>query len=215
MIALYVSCGSSFSFHIDINLATRRTIACMRYFTRNYPRIFIGVAILVASCPSTAGFAVGDGLVALPHHSRRSVKFPLQAGDGELSSKRSVARAGGRKSKVSQKPPNNNNNDDSRIALLKQWAVSIIISVLLLRFLFGGLLSVGNTNYVYYTRSVYQSTTYSSDGNIETERRETFNSNVPGLIERSKVGSTSNSAIIDELENLEDEIFDAFNVKSW
>jgi hypothetical protein len=130
----------------------------------------------------------------------------------ELLSKRSVARAGGRKQKVNKPPSNNSRHDDGPLAFLRQWAVPLLLATVLLRFLFGGLFS-SNSNYVYYSRSVYESTTYLRDGNVETKRKETFQSNVPGLVERSKDGSLS--SFDRELVDLEDEVFDAFSIQRW
>jgi hypothetical protein len=130
----------------------------------------------------------------------------------ELVSKRSVARAGGRKQKVNKPPSNNSRRDDGPLAFLRQWAVPLLLVTVLLRFLFGGLFS-SNSNYVYYSRSVYESTTYSRDGNVETKRKETFQSNVPGLVERSKDGSLS--SFDRELVDSEDEVSDAFSIQRW
>ena len=137
--------------------------------------------------------------------------------DDITSNKRSVARAGGRRTKTN-KPLNLNNNNttnnNNSLNFLRQWAAPLLILGLLLKFIFGGLFSP-NPNVVYYSRSVYQSTTYSRDGNVETKRKETFQSNVPGLVEKSRDLNGNRVTIEDEIGDLEDEIMDAFNIRAW
>ena len=86
---------------------------------------------------------------------------------------------------------------------------------------FGNLFGGSSPNVVYYSSSVYQSTTYKADGNVETSRKESFESNIPGLVEK-KAGRESSqrndnrairgsyydidSAIEDELMDVEEEI---------
>ena len=58
---------------------------------------------------------------------------------------------------------------------------------MILRFLFGmfgG--SAGNPHVFRYSRSVYESTRYTKDGNIERTRRKNFQSNIPELVEQDK-----------------------------
>ena len=50
--------------------------------------------------------------------------------------------------------------------------------------MFGG--SAGNPHVFYYSRSVYESTRYTKDGNIERTRRKNFQSNIPELVEQDK-----------------------------
>ena len=57
-----------------------------------------------------------------------------------------------------------------------------------LKFLLDGL-GGGDGGVVYYSSRVYQSTTYSRDGRVETTRKEDFRSNVPGLAERARESS--------------------------
>jgi hypothetical protein len=52
------------------------------------------------------------------------------------------------------------------------------------------------------------------DGNVETRRKETFQSNVPGLVDRSKNGGGVVS-IEDDVSEIEDELFDAFGIRGW
>lgn len=137
--------------------------------------------------------------------------FNTSAQDASRS-KRSIARAGGRKQKVNNPPPKVH-TDNGVLSLLKQWAVPLLFIFLLMKFLFGGLFASSN-NYVYYSRSVYQSTTYMRDGNVETRRKETFQSNVPGLVDRSKNGGGVVS-IEDDVSEIEDELFDAFGIRGW
>eukprot|EP00956_Cyclotella_meneghiniana_P017995 scaffold29754_cov67-Cyclotella_meneghiniana.AAC.2 len=127
---------------------------------------------------------------------------------------KTIARVGGRKPKVNKSP--RDSSSSNRIGdIFRQWALPLFFSALVMRFLFGGIFS-SSSNYVYYySRSVYQSTTYSRDGNVETKRKETFQSNVPGLVERSRDVGKNVISIDDEMSDLENEIFDAFNIKSW
>jgi hypothetical protein len=138
--------------------------------------------------------------------------------EDEAMSKKSVARTGGRKPRVVKKK--SSDKETNIIAtVLSQWAVPLIIGALLFRFLFGILFPSTNSNYVYYSRSIYQTTTYSRDGNVETKRKETFQSNIPGLVKKSRDGSISRqnveSTIEDEILDVEDEILDAFNIRGW
>ncbi len=146
--------------------------------------------------------------------------------------KYSVARAGGRKANNyarSDLLPKVQKTEKGLVALVSQWVVPLVVLSLLLRFLFGGIFaSASNSNVVYYSRSVYQSTTYSRDGNVETTRKESFQSNIPGLKERMEEttrqselengvrGSKSflDANIEDELADLEDEI-DTLLFRGW
>lgn len=133
--------------------------------------------------------------------------------DDVFRSKRSVARAGGRKPKVNNPPPVPNKKEVGVLTFLRQWTVPLLLSAFLLRFVFGGLFP-SSGNYVYYSRSVYQSITYARDGNVETKRKESFQSNIPGLVERSREGGGMIS-IDDELADFEDEIFDVVGIRVW
>mmetsp|Transcript_15770 Transcript_15770/g.30213 ORF Transcript_15770/g.30213 Transcript_15770/m.30213 type:complete len:262 (-) Transcript_15770:597-1382(-) len=147
--------------------------------------------------------------------------------------KYSVARAGGRKANNFIRTdvlPKVDKTEKGLVALLSQWAVPLVVLSLLLRFLFGGIFAgASNSNVVYYSRSVYQSTTYSKDGNAETIRKESFQSNMPGLKERMEettrkngienMGQRSKSSYLDtnvddELADLEDEI-DTLLFRGW
>lgn len=154
--------------------------------------------------------------------------------------KYSVARAGGRNTKT-----NTQRNDVTRnvkpdnnglvLATLSQWAIPFLVIAVVLRILLGDILFGGaqNSNVVYYSKSVYQSTPYSRDGNVETTRKESFQSNIPGLVERSKDATTSTTTqqqygsngegtrfyssdldFDDELRDLEDEI-DSLMFRGW
>jgi hypothetical protein len=52
------------------------------------------------------------------------------------------------------------------------------------------------------------------DGNVETKRKETFQSNIPGLVEKSKDG-VGTISIEDEIGEIEDELLDAFGIRGW
>jgi hypothetical protein len=80
---------------------------------------------------------------------------------------------------------------------------------LFLRLLFGNLF--GGSNVVYYSSTVY-STTYSRDGNIETKTKESFESNIPGLVERAKEersqGNNAMRGSYYDINSIEDELLD-------
>ena len=124
--------------------------------------------------------------VTHPHHNIRrnanQVDDDSSAYEEDKSKKQyTVARAGGRRPR-SQKQTDNN----PKIALFRQWALPLLCMIAILRLLFGVMFGSTNSNpnVVYYSRSVYQSTTYNQDGNIETKRKESVQSNVPSLIEK-------------------------------
>lgn len=58
---------------------------------------------------------------------------------------------------------------------------TLLAGVLFLKVL--GALLFGGSSYVYYESSIYQTTTTSIDGKVETTRRESFKSNIPALKE--------------------------------
>ena len=90
--------------------------------------------------------------------------------------------------------------------------------------MFGG--STNNPSVVYYSSSVSESTTY-RDGNVETTRKENFQSNIPGLVERvnenkrEQRGISSNAdayyfdSIDEDISDMEEEIFDSVFDKGW
>ncbi len=112
--------------------------------------------------------------------------------------KYTVARAGGRRprtDKVSKEPDKNR-----FFQLIRDFALPLCLLTVILRFLlsmFGG--SASNPAVVYYSHSVYQSTSYTKDGNIERTMRENFRSNIPGLVEQTKEYKHE--------KNFEDEIY--------
>mmetsp|Transcript_14297 Transcript_14297/g.23304 ORF Transcript_14297/g.23304 Transcript_14297/m.23304 type:complete len:188 (-) Transcript_14297:2266-2829(-) len=136
------------------------------------------------------------------------------------------SRIGGRRAKKPKvKKEEKITNNDGPFALIRQVGIPILLVTLFLRLLFGNLFG-GGSNVVYYSSTVYQSTTYSRDGNIETKRKESFESNIPGLVERAKErsqGNNDNSALRgsyydtnafkEELLDAEDEINSIF--REW
>ena len=117
-----------------------------------------------------------------------------------------VARAGGRRPRSHKQtniPKTKNNGNDNIFALFRQWALPLLCLIAILRLFFGMFGSTNsnpNENVVYYSRSVYQSTTYTQDGNVETKRRESFQSNVPSLVEKYGNDGTD-IAIGDDLDD--------------
>lgn len=106
--------------------------------------------------------------------------------------KRTVARAGGRRPRTDQKTKQPEATkkripEKDLFSLIRDFALPLCLLSVILRFLFGmfgG--SAGNPHVFYYSRSVYESTTYTKDGNIERTRRENFQSNIPELVEQDK-----------------------------
>jgi hypothetical protein len=131
-----------------------------------------------------------------------------------------VARAGGRRPKTTSSKSNNSENNGF-IAAVRQWALPLLALTLFLKFLLGmfGGGSYG-PNVVYYSRSVYQSTKYTRDGNVETTRKENFQSNIPELVKRSQQkndidGGIDSRGFFDILDqDMEDEI-DALLYQKW
>ena len=137
--------------------------------------------------------------------------------------KYSTARIGGRRAKKQKVKKDDNTNDGPLSVFIRQVGIPILLLTLFLRLLFGNLFG-GGSNVVYFSSTVYQSTTYSRDGNIETKRKESFESNIPGLVERAKERSQGYdntksalrgsyydiNAIEEELMDAEDEINSVF-----
>ena len=103
-----------------------------------------------------------------------------------------VARAGGRRPRTdeqSKQPVATKKRipENGFFSLIRDFALPLCLLSVMLRFLFGvfgG--SAGNPHVFYYSRSVYESSTYTKDGNIERTRRENFQSNIPELVEQDK-----------------------------
>ena len=142
------------------------------------------------------------------------------------SQKYSVARVGGRKAKKNHqiKKDTSKNTNSGVFATIRQLALPILLATVFFRLLFGNLFGGASPNVVYYSSSVYQSTTYKADGNVETSRKESFESNIPGLVEKARRESSQrndnrairgsyydiDSAIEDELMDVEEEINSIF-----
>ncbi len=131
----------------------------------------------------------------------------------------SVARAGGRRPRTTK---SKNPERNGFIAAVRQLALPLLTLTFILRsilWILGG--GSNDPNVVYYSRSVYQSTTYTRDGNVETTRRENFQSNIPELINQSQRKSSneggidSSSRFFDIIEkDMEDEI-DSLLYQKW
>ena len=144
------------------------------------------------------------------------------ANNEEAPQKYSVARVGGRKTKKNHliKKDTSKNANNGVFATIRQLALPILLATVFFRLLFGNLFGGTSPNVVYYSSSVYQSTTYKADGNVETSRKESFESNIPGLVEKARRESSQpndnrairgsyydiDSAIEDELMDVEEEI---------
>ena len=93
----------------------------------------------------------------------------------ERSQRNSVARAGGRQRK--KKSPSKENARGKGNSFLGGLLLPLISLAVLLRFFFSSFIS--SPNVVYYSQTVYETSTYSADGKVETQRKETFESNLP------------------------------------
>jgi len=143
---------------------------------------------------------------------------PSNAPSDPSNKKYSVARAGGRRSRTDSKSRHdvtkNTRSGNDIFSVFRQYALPLCLLTVIIKLLLG----MFGGDVVYYSRSVYQSTTYSQDGNVETIRKENFQSNVPGLIEKAKDYSQEQNggderyldSIDEELMDLEDEIGSLF-----
>lgn len=96
--------------------------------------------------------------------------------DDDTNKDNSIGRLGGRK----QRKPKQSQPQKKKLS----WGFLVI--PLLLLALLRGIFFVGfsDPSFVYYESSVYETRTY-NNGNIERSRKESFRSNIPGLVERS------------------------------
>lgn len=214
-------------------LITTNTSARLSTFAMAY-KIIAALAALAA----THKFAAAFHTVQTRISSRPKVLFvpPVAlansqdddspANNEEAPQKYSVARVGGRKTKKNHqiKKDTSKNAISGVFATIRQLALPILLATLFFRFLFGNLFGGPSPNVVYYSSSVYQSTTYKADGNVETSRKESFESNIPGLVEKARRESSQpndnrairgsyydiDSAIEDELMDVEEEINSIF-----
>mmetsp|Transcript_15791 Transcript_15791/g.22563 ORF Transcript_15791/g.22563 Transcript_15791/m.22563 type:complete len:246 (+) Transcript_15791:26-763(+) len=101
--------------------------------------------------------------------------------------RKNVGRAGGRRD--SDESSRQMRGAKSRITnMIKKnmlLSAAFIFSVLALLWVFLNF-RIGAPNYVYYKRSLYESTVVTSDGKVVRERREDFKSNLPNLRGQSK-----------------------------
>ena len=136
-------------------------------------------------CRSTLQSKDCKSVVSFPEFHRVHKIFLARgtSDDDSKSKKNTVARAGGRRPRGDSKRDRKEKNNDI-FSVFRQWAIPLVLLVLFLRFIFGIFGSTSNSNIVYYSRSVYQSTTYSEDGNVRTTTKENFQSNMPALVEQ-------------------------------
>lgn len=139
--------------------------------------------------PKTSSFAVLSLSNQAEDHSSQGRGKQTNSTNKE---KYRVARAGGRRLRIDPKlkqPDATKKRIDGNgiFSLIRDFALPLCVLTVILRFLFGmfgG--NAGSPHGVYYSRSIYQSTTYTNDGNIERIRRENFQSNIPELVRQSK-----------------------------
>lgn len=197
------------------------------------PRVDVGFVALAAPGAkrsrrpreTSTGFASSIVLAASPEgEDPRADGDPSSEGGAGSRRRGTVARAGGRRPRndrrlrddVVQGGGSSGDADDA-FAVVRRWALPALLLAIVLRLwssLFGG----GDPNVVYYSRSVYQSTTYARDGTVETTtRKEDVRSNVPGLFERAKRGGGDpgySDPIDAQLADLEDEV-DSLLFNRW
>jgi hypothetical protein len=133
------------------------------------------------------------------------------------NSNKTIARAGGRRQRTT-KSKSKNSDDNGFFVAIRQWAIPLLALSIIMRFLFGG--GSNDTNMVYYSRSVYQSTTYTRDGNVETTRRENFQSNIPELVKQSQKKYNNDEGIesrgfFDIIDKEMDDEMDSLLYQKW
>ena len=141
----------------------------------------------------------------------------LEQVDKKSRVKYSSARAGGRVNrsrgnKSDESVTSHGPMNDSR--LIK--SVIPLVSLLLFVKLLGSMLFSGD-NYVYYESTVYQTTTRTEDGKIETTRKQNFKSNIPGLREKSNIQDIDNSIRLeqDQIEREMNNFMKDFLIRSY
>ena len=169
-----------------------------------------------------------DSVIATVQGKRRPNLVVL--GERKNEKKRSsFSRAGGRSRKRRRTKSDINKADRrdtsassifSTIAGMVKRAFPLLILLTLMKGLLSFLFSGMNSNVVYYSRTVYESTSYDENGEIERFRKENVRSNVPSMISdknllrgsnraRSYVGDEGlyySNALDDELRSLDEEV---------
>jgi len=112
--------------------------------------------------------------------------------DNDKKKVTSSRRVGGRSRQ--KKALANNDKETNNDGLLSKWAAIVVPAfavVFLLKSVLGGLLfgsaADGQSNFVYYQSSVYETRSYGSDGKVETSRKESVRTNAPSLINSQRV----------------------------
>lgn len=117
---------------------------------------------------------------------------------GGMERKKMFARIGGRKKTSKMKP-------ESKKGGFPWWGIPLIVLLLL-----KGTFSFGSDpSFVYYESSVYESRVYNNNGQLETSRKESFRSNIPGLVEQKQLKRVSSPEddIMRRQEAVLDQIF--------
>lgn len=177
-------------------------------------------ALLVARRPSssvllTASLTSRDTrpLSSQMHMSNDDNSSSNKEDDSIIPSK-STRRAGGRvrnKIRPSKKDP------AESPPKLPGWVKTIIIPVaalwILSQLIFGGESTSSSPNYYYYQSSVYQSSVYGPDGRVDTAKKESVRTNMPGLSAEQKqsrlpVRDRDDPNVLLDYERRADEEFD-------
>mmetsp|Transcript_2361 Transcript_2361/g.3461 ORF Transcript_2361/g.3461 Transcript_2361/m.3461 type:complete len:279 (+) Transcript_2361:152-988(+) len=146
---------------------------------------------------------------------------PSKSDDNNDKTVTSSRRVGGRSRQKNTLA--NNEKENNNDGLLSKWAAIVVPAfavVFLLKSVLGGLFfggaADGQSSYVYYQSSVYETRSYGSDGKVETSRKESVRTNAPSLVNSQRVNdnarddSTSRSRVSGTylLEDIADDDFD-------
>eukprot|EP00977_Amphora_coffeiformis_P029140 scaffold39007_cov191-Amphora_coffeaeformis.AAC.1 len=120
-----------------------------------------------------------------PNRARFVLK-PVYMSDGDSDDDKNISlplrRAGGRARRKS--PPQTVDKSSKIPGWLKTFVLPVVVVWFLGQLLFGG--GESSSDYYYYQSSVYESRVYGSDGRVDTSRKSSVRSNVPGLIDRTE-----------------------------
>ena len=161
-------------------------------------------------------------------HSTNPIQVARTRSDNLTINKFNVIESSGSRQSLVLKAKDENNDDNSRklgkgvfgrIGGRKKRGVAVsseskkagfpwwgIPATLLSLLLFKGILNFGSDSYfVYYESTVYESRVYNNDGRLETSRKESFRSNIPGLVEQSQLKQLvppSDDDVLQEMEQM-------------
>lgn len=139
-----------------------------------------------------------------------------------LQNKYSVGRAGGRKPRPRRVTKEVRTGDEgSLISAFRKYAIPLIIAAFIIKLLLGIFGGNSNPGVVYYSRSVYESRTYTQDGNVKTTRKEDFQSNIPELVKQAREYSQNQNGGGSSIDSADEELIeiekamDSFLLQKW